>query len=188
MPAYVSFHTYLVPHNIIQCSFLGWRMCAPKCPSCTRKTGLSFLKANISQKILNWHSLRHSHSAEICIHFYCLSWLKQARQIKMLQNSALWLCLRLCQFKISWDTQALRHSYWEFFMRFIREDFCIAWDIFKLPILWCSPEKKLKIMGYDGTSMLIYGLIYNHLKSINSVLNDLHLTQFIFSTLLNISD
>ena len=31
------------------------------------------LKANVSQKILNWHSLRHSHSAEICIHFYCLS-------------------------------------------------------------------------------------------------------------------
>ena len=30
-------------------------------------------KANVSQEILNWHSLRHSHSAEICIHFYCLS-------------------------------------------------------------------------------------------------------------------
>ena len=62
------------------------------------------LKANVSQEILNWHSLRHSHSAEICIHFYCLSWLRQARQRKMIQNSALWLCLRLCQFKISWDT------------------------------------------------------------------------------------
>ena len=31
------------------------------------------LKANVSQEILNWHSLRHSHSADICIHFYCLS-------------------------------------------------------------------------------------------------------------------
>ena len=31
------------------------------------------LKANVSQEILNWHSLRQSHSAEICIHFYCLS-------------------------------------------------------------------------------------------------------------------
>ena len=66
------------------------------------------LKANVSQKILNWHSLRHSHSAEICIHFYCLSWLRQARQRKMIQSSALWLCLGLCQFKISWDTEALR--------------------------------------------------------------------------------
>ena len=63
-----------------------------------------FLKANVSQEILNWHSLRHSHSADICIHFYCLSWLRQARQRKMIQSSALWLCLRLCQFKISWDT------------------------------------------------------------------------------------
>ena len=27
----------------------------------------------VSQEILNCHSLRHSHSAEICIHFYCLS-------------------------------------------------------------------------------------------------------------------
>ena len=62
------------------------------------------LKAYVSAKILNWHSLRHSHSAEICIHFYCLSWLRQARQRKMIQKSALWLCLRLCQFKISWDT------------------------------------------------------------------------------------
>ena len=40
------------------------------------------LKANVSQKILNLHSLRHSHSGEICIHFYCLSWLRQARQRK----------------------------------------------------------------------------------------------------------
>ena len=61
-------------------------------------------KANVSQEILNWHSLRHSHSADICIHFYCLSWLRQARQRKMIQSSALWLCLRLCRFKISWDT------------------------------------------------------------------------------------
>ena len=40
------------------------------------------LKANVSQKILNWHSLRHSHSAEICIHFYCLSWLRQASDVR----------------------------------------------------------------------------------------------------------
>ena len=31
------------------------------------------LKANVSQEILNWYGLRHSHSADICIHFYCLS-------------------------------------------------------------------------------------------------------------------
>ena len=48
-------------------------------------------------------SFRHSHSAEICIHFHCLSWLRQARQRKIIQNLALWLCLRLCQFKISWN-------------------------------------------------------------------------------------
>ena len=30
-------------------------------------------KANVSQEILNRHSHRHSHSADICIHFYCLS-------------------------------------------------------------------------------------------------------------------
>ena len=62
------------------------------------------LKNYVSQEILNWHSLRHSHSADICILFYCQSWLRQARQRKMIQSSALWLCLRLCQFKISWDT------------------------------------------------------------------------------------
>ena len=31
---------------------------------------LHTFKANVSQEILNWHSLRHSHSAEICIHFF----------------------------------------------------------------------------------------------------------------------
>ena len=67
----------------------------------------TIFKAYVSAKILNWHRLRHSHSADICIHFYCLSWLRQARQRKMIQKSALWLCLRLCQFKISWDTLAL---------------------------------------------------------------------------------
>ena len=30
------------------------------------------LKANVSQEILSWHSLRHNHSADIFIHFYCL--------------------------------------------------------------------------------------------------------------------
>ena len=31
------------------------------------------LKANVSEEILSWHSLRHSHSADICILFYCQS-------------------------------------------------------------------------------------------------------------------
>ena len=30
------------------------------------------------------------------------------KERKIIQSSALWQCLRLCQFKISWDTQALR--------------------------------------------------------------------------------
>ena len=33
------------------------------------------LKAYVSQEILNWHSLRHSHSAEIWIIFLCLACL-----------------------------------------------------------------------------------------------------------------
>ena len=34
-----------------------------------------WFKAYVSQEILNWHSLRHSHSAEICIHFgFGLKW------------------------------------------------------------------------------------------------------------------
>ena len=40
------------------------------------------LKPNVSQEILRWHSLRHSHSADICIHFYCLSWLRQASNVR----------------------------------------------------------------------------------------------------------
>ena len=37
------------------------------------KPDYSSLKANVSEEILNGHSLRHSYSAEICIHSYCLS-------------------------------------------------------------------------------------------------------------------
>ena len=73
------------------------------------------VKTNVSQEILSWHSLRHSHSADICIHFYCLSWLRQARQRKMIQKSALWLCLRLCQFKIFADTWAFSNYFLNIF-------------------------------------------------------------------------
>ena len=82
----------------------GHKKLALACDFCDITLRRTTLKAHVSQKILNWHSLWHSHSAEICILFYCLSWLRQARQRKMIQNSALWLCLRLCHFKISWDT------------------------------------------------------------------------------------
>ena len=43
------------------------------------------VKVYVSKEILNWRSLR----ADICIHFYCLSWLRQASKTKMIQSSAL---------------------------------------------------------------------------------------------------
>ena len=49
------------------------------------------LKAYVSEEILNWHSL--SLSTDLCIHFYCLSQLRQASQRKMIQSSALRLRL-----------------------------------------------------------------------------------------------
>ena len=62
------------------------------------------LKAYVSEDILNWHCLSPSLNANLCIHFYWLSRLWRASHRKMIQSSALGLCLRLCQFKISWDT------------------------------------------------------------------------------------
>ena len=64
------------------------------------------LKAGVSEEILNWHSLCLSLSADLCIHFYCLSRLMQASQRKMIQSLALIIRLRQCQFKISSDTPA----------------------------------------------------------------------------------
>ena len=43
------------------------------------------VKVYVSKEILNWRSLR----AVICIHFYCLSWLRPASKTKMIQSSAL---------------------------------------------------------------------------------------------------
>ena len=51
------------------------------------------LKALVSEKILNWHSL--SLCAHLCVHFYRLSKLRQPIQRKTSQSSA----LRLSQFK-----------------------------------------------------------------------------------------
>ena len=47
------------------------------------------MKAYVSEEILNWHSLSFCLSANFCIHFYCLSCLRQASQRKMIQSSAL---------------------------------------------------------------------------------------------------
>ena len=63
-----------------------------------------YLKAYVSEEVLNWHSL--SLSSDLCIYFYCLSRLRQVSQRKMIQSSA--LRLRLSQFKISSDTPALK--------------------------------------------------------------------------------
>jgi hypothetical protein len=67
------------------------------------------LKAHVSEEILN--SLSHSLSADLCIHFYWLSRLRQASHRIMIQNSALRLRLGLKLFKISSDTPAFRCHY-----------------------------------------------------------------------------
>ena len=64
------------------------------------------LKAYVSEEILNWHCLSLSLNADLCIHFYWLSRLRQASHRKMIQSSALRLRLWLCHFKISSDTPA----------------------------------------------------------------------------------
>ena len=67
--------------------------------NCAKSLSWTFppLKAYVSEEILSWHSL----SADLCIHFYCLSQLRQASQRKIIQSSALRLrlWLGLCQFK-----------------------------------------------------------------------------------------
>ena len=67
------------------------------------------LKAYVSEEILSWHCLSLSLSADLCIHFYWLSRLRQASHRKIIQNLALRLRLWLCHFKISSDTSAFRH-------------------------------------------------------------------------------
>ena len=67
-----------------------------------KKITITRLKTYVSEEILKWHSHSLSHSAYICIHFYCLSRLGQASKRIMIQSSALWL--RLSQFKNSSDT------------------------------------------------------------------------------------
>ena len=64
----------------------------------------TFLKAYVSEEILNWHCL--SLNTDVWILFYWLSRLRQANHRQMIQSSALRLRLWLCHFKISSDTQA----------------------------------------------------------------------------------
>ena len=52
----------------------------------------------------------YCHSADLCIHFYWLSWLRQASHRKMIQRSELRLRLWLRLFKISWDTPVFGYS------------------------------------------------------------------------------
>ena len=68
------------------------------------KCSFKWLKAYVSEEILNWHCLSLSLNADLCIHFYWLSRLRQASHRKMIQISALKLRLWLCHFKISSDT------------------------------------------------------------------------------------
>ena len=67
------------------------------------------LKAYVSEEILNWHCLSLNLNADLCIHFYWLSWLRQASHRKMIQSSVHRLRLWLCHFKIS-DTPAFSSS------------------------------------------------------------------------------
>ena len=70
-------------------------------------------KAYVSEEILNWHCLSLSLNADLCIHFYWLSWLRQASHRKRIQSAALRLRLWLRLFIISSDTPAfsLKESY-----------------------------------------------------------------------------
>ena len=47
------------------------------------------LKAYASEEILNWHCLSLSPNADLCIHFYWLSQLRQVSHRKTIQGSAL---------------------------------------------------------------------------------------------------
>ena len=62
------------------------------------------LKAYVSEEILNRHCLSLSLSADLCIHFYWLSQLRQASHREMIQRLRLWLC----HFKITSDNQAFK--------------------------------------------------------------------------------
>ena len=66
-----------------------------------------WLKNLVSEETLNWQSP----SADLCIHFYCLSQLRHASQKEMIQSSALTLRLWLCQFKISLDNPAFNEKH-----------------------------------------------------------------------------
>ena len=69
-----------------------------------------WLKNLVSEETLNWQSP----SADLCIHFYCLSELRQASQRKMIQSSA----LRISHFKISSDIPALQYLFIRSWIRF----------------------------------------------------------------------
>ena len=81
------------------------------------------LKAYVSEEILNSLSHSLSLSADLCIHFYWLSWLRQASHRKRIQSAALRLRLWLRLFIISSDTpefsskcetmQRLHHYPWD---------------------------------------------------------------------------
>ena len=65
------------------------------------------LKTYVSDEVFNWHCLSLCLIADLCIHFYWLSWLRQASLRKMIQSSALRLRLWPGHFKIASDTWAL---------------------------------------------------------------------------------
>ena len=65
------------------------------------------LKAYVSKEILNRHCLSLSLNADLCIHFYWLSRLREASHRKMIQSSTLRQRIWPCHFKISSDTPAL---------------------------------------------------------------------------------
>ena len=67
-------------------------------PSCHKSFSLKIVKAYESEEILNWHCFSLSLNANLCIHFYWLSRLRQASHRKIIQSSA--LRQRLWRFKI----------------------------------------------------------------------------------------
>ena len=65
----------------------------------------SKLKAYVSEEILNWHCL--SLNADLCIHFYWPSRLRQASHRNMIQRSRLRLCLFVCLLYVPLSTAHL---------------------------------------------------------------------------------
>ena len=122
---------------------------------------LGCLKAYVSEKILNRHCLSLSLSADLCIHFYWLSQLRQASHRKMIQSSALRLRLWLCHLKMSSDNQAFRargggvgENWWHY--------------------LWTAPQYRICLISsiIPGWMMCVLNIGHGHCSIGDPVVDD----------------